>query len=117
MTVTLVDAEEGERRRPGHVEGGDERRPHPDPHHALVPGIVEPGQDLVLGEEPGEGGQRHQGERRRSSRSQNVTRIGFLKPPMSDMLLEWTAWITDPEQRNKSALKKAWVHRWNRPAV
>ncbi len=33
------------------------------------------------------------------------------------MLLEWTAWITDPEHRNKSALKKAWVHKWNKPAV
>ena len=23
------------------------------------------------------------------------------------------AWITDPAQRNSSALKKAWVMRWN----
>jgi hypothetical protein len=36
---------------------------------------------------------------------------------MSLMLLEWTAWITEPAPRNNSALKKAWVNKWNRPAV
>ena len=30
---------------------------------------------------------------------------------------EWTAWLTDPEPRNRQALKKAWVKRWNRAAV
>ena len=36
---------------------------------------------------------------------------------MSLMLLEWTAWITDPAPRKRSALKKAWVKRWKSPAV
>ncbi len=39
------------------------------------------------------------------------------RPPMSVMLLEWTAWITDPAPRKSRALKKAWVNRWKRPAV
>ena len=39
------------------------------------------------------------------------------RPPMSLMLLEWTAWITDPAARKSRPLKKAWVNRWKRPAV
>jgi len=27
------------------------------------------------------------------------------------------AWITAPEPRNNSALKNAWVYRWNTPAA
>src|SRR5918996_4812749 len=48
---------------------------------------------------------------------QNVRGIGFLSPPISLMLFEWTAWITEPAPRNSSALKKAWVNRWNIAAV
>ncbi len=36
---------------------------------------------------------------------------------MSDMLLEWTAWMTDPAPRNSNDLKNACVKRWNSPAV
>ena len=32
-------------------------------------------------------------------------------------LCSWAmAWITEPAPRNSSALKKAWVNRWNMPA-
>ena len=48
---------------------------------------------------------------------QNVCGMGFRMPPMSDMLLLCTAWISDPEPRNSSALKKPWVNRWKMPAV
>ena len=27
------------------------------------------------------------------------------------------AWLTEPEPRNRQALKKAWVKRWNMAAV
>ena len=36
---------------------------------------------------------------------------------MSDMLFEWTAWMTEPAPRKSRALKKAWVKRWKSPAV
>ena len=29
----------------------------------------------------------------------------------------WQPWITEPAERNKHALKKAWVTMWNRPAI
>ena len=48
---------------------------------------------------------------------QKVTGIFFRRPPMSLMLFECTAWITDPAPRNSSALKNAWVNRWKNPAV
>ena len=39
-------------------------------------------------------------------------------PPMSlFMSNECTAWATDPEPRNRLALKKAWVNRWKTAAV
>ena len=28
-----------------------------------------------------------------------------------------TAWLTEPEPRNRQALKKAWVKRWKKAAV
>ncbi len=28
-----------------------------------------------------------------------------------------TAWLTEPEPRNRQALKKAWVNRWKKAAV
>ncbi len=48
---------------------------------------------------------------------QNVTGIGFRNPPMSLMLLEWTAWITEPAPRKSSALKNACVNRWKNDAL
>jgi hypothetical protein len=36
---------------------------------------------------------------------------------MSDMLLLWTAWISEPAPRNSSALKNPWVNRWKTLAV
>ena len=36
---------------------------------------------------------------------------------MSLMLLEWTAWITDPAPRKSSALKNACVNRWKKAAL
>ncbi len=46
-----------------------------------------------------------------------VMGMGLRSPPMSLMLFECTAWITDPAARKSSALKKAWVKRWKSPAV
>ena len=45
--------------------------------------------------------------------------IGIFRasPPISQMLLVCTAWITAPAPRNSSALKKACVNRWNILAV
>ena len=48
---------------------------------------------------------------------QNVTGMGFRKPPMSLMSLEWTAWITEPAPRKSSALKNACVNRWKNAAL
>ncbi len=44
--------------------------------------------------------------------------IGIFRrsPPIIGISFVPQAWITDPEQRNKSDLKKAWVNRWNMPA-
>ena len=37
---------------------------------------------------------------------------------MSDFMSKlWTAWLTDPEPKNRQALKNAWVKRWNTAAV
>ena len=44
---------------------------------------------------------------------QKVTLMSFRSPPISLMLFECTAWITDPAPRNSNALKNAWVNRWN----
>ena len=48
----------------------------------------------------------------------NVNGMTLRKPPMRSR--SWTppmAEITEPAAMNSSALKKAWVMRWNRPAV
>jgi len=37
----------------------------------------------------------------------------FPTPPISRRSLVLTAWMTEPAQRNKSALKKEWPMRWN----
>ena len=35
-------------------------------------------------------------------------------PPMKRMSCSWCMpWMTEPAPRNSSALKKAWVNRWN----
>ena len=47
---------------------------------------------------------------------QKVTFISFRRPPISLMLFVCAAWITDPAPRNSSALKNAWVNRWNMAA-
>ena len=50
---------------------------------------------------------------------QNVLGMYFRRPPMSAFMskLWWHAWLTEPEPRNRHALKKAWVKRWNTAAV
>ena len=51
---------------------------------------------------------------------QNVMGIGFRSPPMSlFMSNEWCdpEKLTDPAPRKRSALKNAWVKRWNTAAV
>ena len=46
-----------------------------------------------------------------------VIGIFLRRPPISVISWLWTAWITEPEPRNRHALKAAWVVRWARPAV
>ena len=49
--------------------------------------------------------------------STNVNGIALRKPPILSMF--WTfaiAAITEPAAMKRSALKKAWVIRWKRPA-
>ena len=55
-----------------------------------------------------------------------VMGMNFLSPPINRMSWASTgswpttssmAWITEPEHRNSIALKKAWVTRWNMPAM
>src|SRR5437870_767786 len=48
---------------------------------------------------------------------QYVRGMYFLSPPISVMSLVPTAWMTEPAARNSSALKNAWVKRWNMPAA
>ena len=48
---------------------------------------------------------------------QNVVGMNFRRPPISLMLFECTAWITEPAPRNSRALKNAWVNRWNNAGV
>ena len=45
-----------------------------------------------------------------------VTGMYLRMPPIADISLECTAWMMQPAQRNSSALKKAWVKRWNMAA-
>ena len=43
-----------------------------------------------------------------------VTGIILKRPPILRMSCSsLIAWMTEPEPRNSSALKKAWVKRWN----
>ena len=45
---------------------------------------------------------------------QNVTGIFFSRPPIFQMSCSsCSAWMTEPAARNSSALKNAWVVRWN----
>jgi hypothetical protein len=48
---------------------------------------------------------------------QNVVGIPRRSPPMADMRLVPTAWMTEPAPRNSSALNAAWVSRWNSAAA
>ncbi len=44
--------------------------------------------------------------------------MNLRMPPMSFFMSKlWTAWATEPEPRNRLALKKAWVKRWKTAAV
>jgi hypothetical protein len=48
----------------------------------------------------------------------NVVGMCSRRPPMSFfMSKECTAWLTEPEPRNSSALNMAWVNRWKIAAV
>ena len=48
---------------------------------------------------------------------QKVTGMYLRRPPMRRMSCSWCmAMITEPAPRNSSALKKAWVIRWNTAA-
>ena len=47
-----------------------------------------------------------------------VIGIFLRSPPISRMSkVWWHAWLTEPAPRKRQALKKAWVKRWNTPAV
>ena len=47
-----------------------------------------------------------------------VLGMNFRMPPMSSFMSKLcTAWATEPAPRNRPALKKAWVKRWNTAAV
>ena len=48
---------------------------------------------------------------------QKVVGMNLRMPPISLMLFECTAWMSEPEPRKRRALKKAWVKRWKTPAV
>ena len=51
---------------------------------------------------------------------QNVCGMYLRRPPMSFfMSKEWCEpeWLTEPAPRKRSALKNAWVKRWNTAAV
>ena len=44
----------------------------------------------------------------------NVRGIALRRPPILRMSCSsWQPWITDPAERNSSALKNAWAIRWN----
>ena len=47
-----------------------------------------------------------------------VNGMDFRSPPIwRTSCSSCSAWITAPAARNSSALKNAWVSRWNTPAV
>ena len=46
-----------------------------------------------------------------------VIGMNLRRPPISNMSLLCTAWITEPEPRKSRALKKACVQRWKTPAA
>ena len=46
----------------------------------------------------------------------DVTGMARRRPPRSRSCPLPTAWMTAPDDRNSSALKKAWVNRWNTAA-
>ena len=49
---------------------------------------------------------------------QNVFGMNFFMPPMSFFMSKlWTECATEPDPRNRPALKNAWVKRWNSAAV
>nr|BFE76720.1 hypothetical protein GCM10020092_100210 [Actinoplanes digitatis] len=50
------------------------------------------------------------------TKDQNVTGRCARRPPIRDIRLVPTAWMMPPAARKSSALKAAWVSRWNRAA-
>ena len=114
LAVAPVLAEERQQHRPGHVEGGQERR-QPG---ARRTGPWWPSCRRPRAARPSTRSRRAAG-RPASAREpirnvQNVIGIVFRRPPISLMLFECTAWITAPDPRNSSALKNAWVNRWKK---
>src|SRR3972149_1374723 len=57
------------------------------------------------------------GARAPISIAREVQGITFPSPPICRMSFVWTAWITEPAERNRRALKNAWFVRWNRAAL
>ncbi len=47
----------------------------------------------------------------------NVNGITLRSPPICRMSKVLVAWLTLPDPRNKSALKKAWFIRWKMAAT
>jgi len=48
---------------------------------------------------------------------QEVTRIRFQSPPISQMSWVWSTWMTEPAPRKSRALNQAWVNRWKTAAL
>ena len=84
---------------------------------AVAAELVGAGQDLVLGPEAGEAGAGHE-RRGADMKVQKVHGMTLRRPPMSFfMSKEWMWWASEPEPRNRQALKMAWVKRWKMAAV
>lgn len=71
------------------------------------------GEDFVLTEEAC-GDERQCGQRRAPTVKQTYTSgIDLRRPPILKMFCSWwQARMTEPDERNSSALKNAWVIRW-----
>ena len=75
-------------------------------------------EDLVLGKESGERRNAGRCAKVAARKVQNVIGIFWRRPPILRMSCSPPiAWITEPEPRNRQALKNACVIRWNMPAV
>ena len=119
VMVGARSAVEGHEDQPPAIERGERGRDHNEPERVTGGGVVAGESrldDRVLGEEAG--GQRKSGERERADQHHRVgdRDHACASPPMRRMSCSWCmAVITEPAPRNSSALKKAWVNRWNMP--